>query len=483
MTSRPLVFLSSTVGQPGDYRRDVRAEIKRAVANAADIWVDEIDAPTSAGSFSTVERLFRLISRSDELIILMLGSAHGSGIPIIGPDVVAHASFWEAELFYAALIGKPLSVFVETDFAPEPKLEQLLSVLRDTLPRDRWRGPYDRRAIAGAVADHVARGRGRQGPRGARAAFRRMVVGFFRLRGTDGTGGVAERESVRWLLGDCHDPTVAFNETVVSRLLGEVRRIVGADAPDEEGRLGRLWLVYRELSGLIPGSEAHAASLPYWNQLYGEWAKAASWYGLHGHPSLAVLPAVVEQARVREAMHAGTSAPSDAADMQYPGGALASARFSIAKQAGDAAVRSFLLQAAMRDLARSLAEPGDPTNLLAIRGSVFREQGFIGAAVHDYETVLRSRTDARASPAAIGEAMTELGFGYLYQRRLIRARDLLKEGVALMKSAPGRSGFLVRGMRKLAIAYALTGHAFKAREVLAEARQLAHQSGALDQLR
>jgi len=483
VTSRPFVFLSSTIGPPGDYRRDVRAEIKHAAANAADVWVDEIDAPTSAGSFSTVERLFRLIDRSDELVILMLGSAYGSGIPIIEPNAPAHVSFWEAELFYAALVGKPLSIFVEEGFAPEPKLEQLLGVLRGAIPRDRWRGSYDRRTIAAAVADHVVRGRGRENVRGIRVTLRRMVEGFFHLRGTDGVGGAAERESVRWVLGPMHDPTVAFNETVVKRLIVEVRQIVGRDAPDEKGRLGRLWLVYRELSGLIPGSEAQAASLPYWNELYREWAKAGSWYGLHGHPSFAVLPAVVEQARVREAMRARMSPHYHSVETSYPGGALASARYSVAKHVGDSAVRSFLLRAAMRDLARSLDEPGDHTNLLAIRGSVFREQGAIAAAVRDYEVVLRARTNAKASPAAIGEAMTELGFGYLYQCRFLRGRDLLREGVALMKSAPERPGFLARGLRKLAVAYGFTGHPFTAGDVLAAARELAQHSGARDQLK
>ncbi len=300
MTSRPFVFLSSTIGAPGDYRRDIRAEIKRLVLAEADVWIDEIDAPTSMAVFTTIDRLFGLISRCDELIILMLGSAHGSGIPIAGRERPAHVSFWEAELFYAAVSTKPLSVFVEADFRPEPKLEQLLTVLQDALPRRRWHGPYDRRTIVAVVAEHILHGRRHQWARGTRATLRAMVEGFFRFRGTDGGGGTAEGESVRWVLSDALNPTVSYNETVARRLLAQVR---DSNEGGEEGRLGRLWLVYRELTGLVSGSEAHTSALPYWNQLYGAWGKAASWYGLHGHPSFGVLPALVAQAIMREQMH------------------------------------------------------------------------------------------------------------------------------------------------------------------------------------
>jgi tetratricopeptide (TPR) repeat protein len=306
-----------------------------------------------------------------------------------------------------------------------------------------------------------------------------IVDGLFHLRGRDGHGGRAEKESLEFVDGEFSDPTVSPKEGVITEMLTEVKAMT-----NEEGRLTRLWVVYRELQGAPFTERRFADFLPHWNRFFSEWAKAGSWYGLHGHPHLAVLPAQVAQAKVRERMRAIGSSSWRAEDMGYPGGALASSRYSIASRSGSFWNRRFLLGAALNDLKRSLDEGTDnKPNLLAIRGSVYRKLGVVWAAVRDYEEVLKQRQQAGSSDAAIGEALSELGYGYLFELRLWQGRSMLEEGVRLLRSHPARSGFLIRATRKLAAAYAVTGDLRRARQTLQDARDLAKKHGVRDQVR
>lgn len=445
------------------------------------IWVDEIDRPRSRTepSLVTIDDLFRLIREASVLLVLLGSERHGSGLRI--DDQTVHVSYWEAELFYAVLLGKTIQVFEADGFQPDAKLAGLLEMLRHALPRTAWSGPHPRSHIADVVHDFLLSQLSHADPklRVGRRLLRTLVDGFFRLRGTDGHGGAAETESLRFLDGSLADATVVPNERIISKMLDEVRAL-----PDEQVRLTRLWVVFRELSGAPIGSQNNIEFLPYWNRFFGEWAAAGSWYGLHGHPHLAVLPALVEQAKVRERMRVLRSSEWREEDTNYPGGALASSRYSIAGLSDSLRNRRFLFHAALADLNRSLDEGVmDDGNLLAIRGSVYRRLGAIWAAVADYEEVLRRRQKAAASDSAIGEALSELGYGYLFQLRLWRGRALLEEGVRLLSVSKPRPGFLIRARRKLAAAYALTGHPHRARQEFQAARDLAGIHGVFDQVR
>lgn len=75
------------------------------------------------------------------MILILFDSKFGSRIPGSDHDESApavHSSFWEAELFYATLIGKPVEVFVMEGFSPEPRLDELLALLRQALPKRQW---------------------------------------------------------------------------------------------------------------------------------------------------------------------------------------------------------------------------------------------------------------------------------------------------------------------------------------------------------
>ncbi|MGA2185946.1 MAG: hypothetical protein ABSH47_23240 [Bryobacteraceae bacterium] len=469
-------FLSSPVKGLRDIRADIH-DLKLPAGRT--IWVDEIDKPRplTDPAFVTVDDLFSRIREASVLLVLLGSEKHGTGLQIAGH--AAHVSYWETELFYAMLLGKDVQVFELEGFAPGEKLGELLRILQGVLPRSAWSGPHKRDTIAPAVREFLLKRLSRKDPQPRSRLFGAIVDGLFHLRGRDGHGGMAEKESLEFVDGEFFDPTVSPKEAVITHLLTEVDTIT-----NEEGRLTRLWVVYRELQGAPFAERRFADFLPYWNRFFGAWASAGSWYGLHGHPHLAVLPAQVAQAKVREQMRSIGSSSWRTEDMGYPGGALASSRYSIASRSASFRNRRFLLGAALEDLKRSLHEGiENKTNLLAIRGSVNRKRGAMWAAVRDYEEVLKQRQKAGSPAATIGEALSELGYGYLFQLRLWRGRSLLEEGVRLLRSHPGRSGFLIRATRKLAVAYAVNGELRKARQTLREARDLAQTHGVFDQIR
>ncbi len=476
-------FLSSPVKGLADIRKAVH---ELELPDNRGIWVDEIDNFRSSDELEkedtfgdTLEGLFCLIRESKEFLVLLGSDWYGTGLRI--GDQVAHVSYWEAELFYAILLGKKVHVFEVDGFQADGKLEILLNMLRRAIPSVDWQGPYARSEIVNAIHEYLMEtidvsAHQQKSINRLRAT---LVDEFFKLRGADAKGGFAENESLPFFDGSFLDSTVTPNESVISRLLNDARTLA-----DEEGRLTKLWVVFRELSNRNPGKIDHRELLGYWNRFYGEWASAGSWYGLHGHPNLAVLPALVQQAKTRSQMQQLNSSAWTDEDTYYPGGALASSRYSIAGISGSLSTQRFLLRAALKDLERSLSEGSvDSTNLLAIRGSVYRRLGAIWSAISDYESVLHARQKTGASDGAVGEAMSEIGFGYLYQFRFWKGRSLLEEGVRLLSASDSRRGFLVRAKRKLSVAYLLTGHPKKARDILFEAQDLARNHGVLDQIR
>lgn len=332
---KPYAFLSSPVRGLEELRQAVH---DLELPDARTVWVDEINRGRPAGelSFLTIEHLFRIIREADVFLVLLGTQSHGTGIEVGSEN--AHASYWEAELFYAVLLGKKVQVFEIDGFHPRPKLARLLTMFRRALPPAAWSGPHPGSQVAAAIHRFLLAqiDRPAEQPRRRNRLLELLVDGFFDLRGADGGGGRAEEESLRFLDGSFADGTVSPNEAIISRMLSEVRTV-----SNEEGRLARLWIAYRELSGAPPDSRGSLDLLPHWNRFFGEWASAGSWYGLHGHPHLAVLPALVEQAKVRERMRRLGSSEWKDANISYPGGALASSRYSIAGRSGSLRKRGF----------------------------------------------------------------------------------------------------------------------------------------------
>ena len=102
-------------------------------------------------------------------------------------------------------------------------------------------------------------------------------------------------------------------------------------------------------------------------------------------------------------------------------------------------------------------------------------------AVADFEEALRL---TRLASDDQGVSLSELGFAYLRQMRLLKGVDFLKAGAdVLAKQKETKPGFYVRALRKLAFGYAVTGRLGLAYRTRAEARLFALQRGLFDQIR
>ncbi|MGR3318106.1 MAG: tetratricopeptide repeat protein [Candidatus Anammoxibacter sp.] len=166
----------------------------------------------------------------------------------------------------------------------------------------------------------------------------------------------------------------------------------------------------------------------------------------------------------------------------YPGGALASAKYSIAKRLFIKADRNSRLNEALNDIQQSLNLfiNSDDSGLRAIKGSIFRQLGRVTEAISEYDAVLKIRQRNTASDTSIGEAMSELGFGYLRQWNLPKGLQYCEEGVALMRKGVS-AGFLARGLKKLSFAYLVNGKLLKAYDAWHENKKVAFKYGAFDQ--
>jgi hypothetical protein len=250
-------------------------------------------------------------------------------------------------------------------------------------------------------------------------------------------------------------------------------------SPDYHKQLSRMYIALRELMGYPLENEE---LLPLRNTLLNHWVSAASWYGLHGHIRSGALAAALSMAQIRKQMRDSRIKIDDERFLSHPGGQIASALFSIARGLSKPQKHA-VVHDAMQHIEYSLSRSADGLdNLLAIRGSLYRIAGDLEKSIADYAHVLKFRNNIGAEPSKIGEAMSELGFGLLRQRKLWKGKALIEEGVEHMRQRPS-SGFLIRGLKKLAVARLLTGHPIKAAEAFLEAREMARRTRMYDQLR
>lgn len=469
------IFLSSLCRRaPG--LEDLRAQIYDEVGDTSLVYVDEQvkqrDIAQQDDLFAADELIAR-VREASEFICVLAGSSHGTAIRVDGLD--SNSSFFEIELFQAALLRKRVHILVRNDFDPEPRLETLLRILGDAFPE--WTNVKrltNREIFAETkrIADSSSSYRRRIFPFALRVPIARLVQAFYAARARN-----RPSPSILFLHG-ATDPGLGKPRVEVIRpLVNDIQR-----QSNEEKRLSRLWIALRELMAIHHRAVTEPEMIGYWNRLLADWARAGAWYGLHGHTPLGCLAALNTLTQVRTHIATHFRGTAGVGDKEFPGGALASAKYSIAKRLYVKLDRSTCFDEALCDLGRSLdVERGDRSGLLAIRGSIMRQLGRMADCIKDYEEVLRIRRERNAPPSQIGEAMSELGHAYLLQLSPRKGLRFCEEGVEKLREGV-RAGVLVRGLRKLAITYAANGRLVRAYKTWEEAKDVAIRSGALDQL-
>jgi tetratricopeptide (TPR) repeat protein len=460
---KPSAFISSLSTEHSCLRKTLFQDFGEAV------WVAEHSAPELAGKvgkndLEIVDTCTDFIEKANYFICIFAGR-RGTRLRI--GERLANATHFETELFHAALLGKQVHVFVANGFEPDPSLRGILEVLEASVDPNHW----NQRLTDDQILSGIGRILNQRPALLGRHILRRLVARLFEVRRGEVRKGTPLTEFFAGdsLVDERIAPDLDLVNAVMTSLDGEL---------DQRKQLSRIYIALREVL-MRPFDDT--PFLVHRNRLLAEWGKAASWYGLHAHVRSGVLAAAQSMALVRERLRTVPSIDNEDEKLHYPGGELASALYSISKSL-PRIQKAQALWEAKEHLEQSLAEPTrKQENLLAIRGSVFRQLGMLDEAVKDYELVLQLRERLGMGPLKIGEAMAELGFGYFRQRRIRKALDYLERGVGLMRKG-GTSGFLLRGIRKLAVVRAANLRLMPAWRAWQEARRTARKTRMYDQL-
>lgn len=469
------VFLSSLCkAAPGLW--ELRLEAFEKIGSKSTIYVDEQvekrDIPNQDDLAASDELIMR-IRESDDFVCILAGCSHGSPINVNGFD--SRTSFFEIELFQAALLRKKIHLLVRDDFTPNGQLENILRMLKNSFPE--WINAP--RLSDKQILDEIqliTEGRSNIMRHGYRLAFHnpigKLVQSLYSLRARE-----PELPQITFLESEIDSYVGAPRTDLIQSVFREIEA-----NKNEEKKLSRIWLGLREL--LIPDymNTADPELFGYFNRLLDEWVKAGSWYGLHGHTPLGCLAALNTLTRLRAHISTNFKDYPEVGDTYYPGGALASAKYSIAKRLYVKRDREACFSSALKDLNFSMNDgTHNQANLLAIRGSIMLHTKRVSECINDYENVLKIRRENSAKETQIGEALTELGYAYVMQLSVRKGLRLCEEGVEKMRAGV-RPGFLSRALRKLAVSYFANGKIIKAYNTYEESKHHAIESAAFDQL-
>jgi tetratricopeptide (TPR) repeat protein len=460
----PTAFLSSLFWE----HKALRAELHlRARESGNRLWVAEIDRPDliTKPPLEVVDTLLREVREADYYICILGPHRHGSLVPVGGKDT--NVSYFELEIFQAALLKKPMAVFATDDFNPDSRLASVINMLRFALPDN---GLTFRLSPSGLIGEVMSalEARRRQPATPKARAWLTHILDVRRSASIGAAPGVGLQ-----FLGGVSDTAGDLPDKDLIRSLLEEEEAVD----HKEQKLGRLWLAARELLGAPYAEERYAEYRELWNNVLSRWSRAGSWYGLHAHLHLGVLAALKSQAHIRSLLRDSRGIEPSTV---HPSSGLASAYYSIAGQQPTRRRKRLNYRKSLWHLEKGIKEGRlDQSVLLAIRGSVYLRLGHPWRACADYEEVVRLREAIADNPKELGEALSELGYGYLRAGKLLAGRHYLEKGVDLLA---GGQGFLVRAKKKLAIAYAVTGHPFRAKKELEEARTIAEGLGIFDQI-
>ncbi len=464
------VFFSSCFEDPLEERMHIRDRV--AALNTPEskhVWLaEDFDVLKPTASTPPLQKALFCVEgvRQSDAYCAVVRHRHGSGVEV-SPTERVQTSYFELELFEAALLRKPAYVFLLRGAEPDERITSLLHLLAPALPGLRW-SPLSEDEIFARVSEMLeSQLRPRLAARLAHAA------GSYRLMSNQLTGTRHRQYDVRTeapaiqFMGGWRDEAMAPPERdVVERVLDRAESEQGYQA-----KLVLLWTAIRELmGGALDGPASHEL-LPMWERALGSWNSAGAWYGLHGHPLMGCLASLSSLVSVSDRLGRGGR----------PHGAFSSEYYSIAKNVGSSRLKAAVLAMSLRHIDASFEE-GETSGKLAMRGSILNVMGDRAHAIEDYERVVYLRDYCEpATYAERGDARTELGFALVLAGRRRRGLELMEQGVSLLEKG-GTSGFLVRAKRKLGRAYLVSGSLRQAASTLAEAFDLATQIGALDQI-
>jgi hypothetical protein len=441
--------------------------------NRNDIWVDEYVCGLEPDSLATADRLVEKIRESQYYMCILAGERRGpneTGTLLTVNGEETNVSYFEIELYAAAMYSKPIIPYVLDGFDPGPRLKDLLSLLAWGLADWPTLHPQSADDILRSVKQHQREGFSSVVP----SSRSQMVDALYRAR----AGELIDGESNLLFLGGFVDRHNRLpDRDRVEALIADASR-----ATNFRSRLMRLWIAARALlpASYHPGDVQVDTRLnellPLWDRVLGDWAAAASWHGWHGHLLAGTIAPISSQRLIRAQRPSTADHRSD--DMLQPDGPFASAYYSVANLSSK--FKRASLRRALDYVNRALRTSPKPDSLLAIRGCIRLRMGLQPLAALDFSRMLRLREKAGATDLEIADAEMHLGLAWAF---LPSGRRRLERAVEVFSQHPNDPN-LPRAKRWLALAYNLPFAPREKREaLLAEADADAARIAAYDQYR
>jgi tetratricopeptide (TPR) repeat protein len=475
MAPNSSVFLSSCFADPPHRRLRIRDRVIAMTGGPLitrgprPVWMaedhPELRPSSPWGDFEKAEFCLDGV-RAADCFVAIVTRRHGSSVTIDRAGTVP-SSFFEAELFEAALLGKPSFIYLLEGYTPEGKLGNLLKMLAPSFPNLNLR-PMSEDAILREIERLITHY--------SRPRWLRRVLSPPRLHSTVDT-----------LFSLRHRPYELKKEMPPMRFLDSaadselpvpdpslVQSVIerAANTNQHQVRLTLLWFAIRALMGAPFTDPKHSAFLPLWGRAFGNWITSGAWYGLHGHTLMGCLAALGSLGQIRMTM-----AKADPAS-EIPHGALASEYYSISRIAG----RSMeILNLALDHIEAAIDNgKGDAGGQLAIRAAIHTRMGHSDAGLADYSKIAMLQKDRGA--ARYGQALSDYGYALLSAGRAREGIKLMEQGLELLRQGDP-SEFQITATRKLALGYARRGRVAASMDLALEAHDLARKLGALDQIR
>jgi|GEM_PF-3510507 len=464
---------------------------KEREGNSA-VWVAEKSSDnlwSEKDKLKVVDALVDVLLRSEVYICILADSRqslydHGSPIEIA--DAATATSYFEIELYAAAMYRKPIELFVLQGFDPGKRLRTLLDILKWALPdwQSKRAEPAERLFvhIKGRIEQHKQTRL--QPPLPFR---RRLVTSLYQERGRHAPPG-REKQGVLFLDGTFEQRRELPQKDLVEHLIWQCEQV-----PQMQRKLNRIWLAARELmaASYLPKDVQSDGRLrdflPLWNRVLSLWSSSAAWSGFHGHLYAGVIAPLNSQTEIRKMFKASERQTFPLDVWIMPFGGLASAHYSVAKLLPFGLRRFAILVRALRYIQWSMNEskrftgwatPGE----FAVRGSIRLQLCDMFGSLADFQRMIKLRRNQGAEDNELGAEFMHLGMGYAATGRFLKAREELRRSVQMLSTNPEDPN-LPRAERHLATILSLTGKKVEAAQVRESARKHASRLGAMDQFR
>ena len=482
---------------PDSEIRHVRSSIAAGAEACGGSFVSEINQKDLTreryGSLTIARFLLQQVAACDKFIFILSGDGRGRSVDLDQQTLTG--TFFELELFQAAVLGKPIYQLNHRGSDTKEVIELLrLFDFEFVQEAQKLKAMNGDELVEAAIA--IAGG----DPTAERWRIRPHLISSQRvyerlMRRRDANFGANDRDAMHFLdlrrayplAGRSGTPDFGAIETLIS-----IRRKDKLGSRMDE-QLAWAWLVMRELlvARLIEKDGSISVRDPQilsaWNLALTTWHRAASWSGMHGHTRLGVLPTLVTLGSVREAIRRDRLQPSSAPDAFNtatvdPQGAFASSYYSLAKLLAPIAKTEVIARVHLCLDAATGTDPEDRPGICAVRASTYLLQGEPRKAVQEFEESIRLRRPTVKNEYELGGITCEIGFAQLKAGDLRRGRKSLQQGVTQLKEARHagellNEGGFVRALVKASYGSLLTGHLIQAARYLDEAYGVAKDSG------